>query len=191
MYPTHVASARAGELKEIQTGLFQHEVNNYPVSSTSRVQHSEKVKCFHTLLCYINNSVTWIGQILFSHLFRTVVYFWEGMRAWAGEGQRERERIWSRLCADSRERNAGLKLTNCEIMTWAKVRRSTNWVTRHPCYPIFKLRNSWGCRGERERKRFLWEDYLLVPLISATELELVQILLKLKISLPRNACKYI
>lgn len=42
----------------------------------------------------------------------------------AGEGQREwgRQRIQSGLCADRREPDVGLELTNPEIMTRAKVR---------------------------------------------------------------------
>ena len=44
-----------------------------------------------------------------------------------GEGQRERERerISSTLCTVSTEPDTGLKLTNCEIMTQAKIRRLT------------------------------------------------------------------
>ena len=36
-----------------------------------------------------------------------------------GGAERERQRIQSRLCADSRESDAGLELVNPEIMTWA------------------------------------------------------------------------
>ena len=42
------------------------------------------------------------------------------------EGQREGNRIRSRLCANSSEPDVGLKLTIYKIMTWAKVGRSTN-----------------------------------------------------------------
>ena len=38
----------------------------------------------------------------------------------------------SRLWAVSTDPNVGLKLTNHEIMTWAKVRRSTHWATQEP-----------------------------------------------------------
>ena len=41
----------------------------------------------------------------------------ERERMQAGEGQREEDRIRSRLCADSSEPNVGLELTNQEIMT--------------------------------------------------------------------------
>ena len=45
------------------------------------------------------------------------IYFWKQER-WCRQGRdRERERIRSRLCADSREPNVGLELTNPEIMT--------------------------------------------------------------------------
>ena len=47
-----------------------------------------------------------------------------------GKGkERGVQRIPSRLCADSREPNEGLELTNHEIMTWAEVRCLTNWGT--------------------------------------------------------------
>ena len=38
----------------------------------------------------------------------------------------------SRLQAISTEPDAGLELTNREIMTWAKVGRSTDWATQVP-----------------------------------------------------------
>ena len=47
------------------------------------------------------------------------------------EGNTESE-AGSRLWAVSTEPDAGLKLTNREIMTWAKVRHSTNWATQVP-----------------------------------------------------------
>ena len=38
----------------------------------------------------------------------------------------------SRLWAVSTELNAGFKLTDSEIMTWAEVRRLTDWATQEP-----------------------------------------------------------
>ena len=53
-------------------------------------------------------------------------------RAWAGERQRERGRHRTqsglRLCAVSTELNAGLELTNGEIMTWAEVGCLIDWA---------------------------------------------------------------
>ena len=49
---------------------------------------------------------------------------WEGQRE--RERERERERIPSRLLTGRAESNAGLKLTNREIMTLAEVRRLTD-----------------------------------------------------------------
>ena len=40
----------------------------------------------------------------------------------------------SRLWAVSTEPNAGLELTDHEIMTWAEVGHSTNWATQVPQY---------------------------------------------------------
>ena len=54
-------------------------------------------------------------------------------RETAGEGQRRRaQRIWSGLCADSREPDAGLELTNCEMVTWAEVGGLTDWAFQVP-----------------------------------------------------------
>ena len=47
------------------------------------------------------------------------------------EGDTESE-AGSRLWAVSTEPDAGLELTNHEIMTWAKIGRSTNWATQVP-----------------------------------------------------------
>ena len=63
--------------------------------------------------------------------------FWERQRQNASgsgaetEGDTESE-TGSRLWAVSTEPDAGLKLTNYEIMTWAEVRRSTDWATQAP-----------------------------------------------------------
>ena len=47
------------------------------------------------------------------------------------EGDTESEAD-SRLWAISTELDTGLELVNWEIMTWAKVRRLTNWATQGP-----------------------------------------------------------
>ena len=67
--------------------------------------------------------------------FLMFIYFWETETEHEWERGRKRERdtgfkAGSRLWAVSTEPSAGLKLTNCEIMTWAKVRCSTDWATQ-------------------------------------------------------------
>ena len=62
-----------------------------------------------------------------------------------GRGKDRRgQRIWSGLCADIREPNEGLKLTDHELMLWAEVRYLTDWATHTPlllfvylCYPKY------------------------------------------------------
>ena len=52
-----------------------------------------------------------------------------------GGAEREGDTEWeagSRLWAVSTEPNAGLELTNYEIMIWAEVGRLTNWATQAP-----------------------------------------------------------
>ena len=51
------------------------------------------------------------------------IYFWER------EGDIKSE-AGSRLWAVSTEHDVGLKLTDCEIMTWAEVRCLPDWATQ-------------------------------------------------------------
>ena len=65
------------------------------------------------------------------------IYFWDRERQSMNEGGSEREgdtesEAGSRLWAVSTEPDAGLELTDCEIMTWAEVGRLTNWATQAP-----------------------------------------------------------
>ena len=55
-------------------------------------------------------------------------------RAQTLEGQRERRRhrLRSRISAESSETQMEFELTNCEIVTWAEVRRFTYWATQVP-----------------------------------------------------------
>ena len=66
------------------------------------------------------------------------IYFWETEKdSMSGRGQRHREgdpeyEAGSRFWAVSTEPDAGLQLTNREIMTWAEVGRLTDWATQAP-----------------------------------------------------------
>ena len=57
---------------------------------------------------------------------------WERECAQAGEAYREGDIIPSMPHAISTEPHVGLKLTNCEIMTWSEIGRLTNWATQGP-----------------------------------------------------------
>ena len=72
-----------------------------------------------------------MAHFIFKNFFSTIIYFWDRERQSMNGGGAEREgdtelEAGSRLRAISTEPNAGLELTNCEIMTWAKVRCSTS-----------------------------------------------------------------
>ena len=54
---------------------------------------------------------------------------WEWGRSRGQEGDAESQ-AGSRLPAVSTESDMGLELTNCDIMTWAEVRCSTDWATQ-------------------------------------------------------------
>ena len=77
----------------------------------------------------------------FKNIFLMFIFERERDRVRAGEEQRERDtesEADSRLRAVSTEPDAGLELMNHEIMTWAKVRRSTDWATQAPLEKILK-----------------------------------------------------
>ena len=57
--------------------------------------------------------------------FPNTIYFFKFIYF---ERERGREKIPGRLCTGSAESNVGLKLTNHEIMSWAKVGHLTNWA---------------------------------------------------------------
>ena len=65
------------------------------------------------------------------------IYFWDRVRQSISGGGAEREgdtesEAGSSLWAVSTEPDAGLELTNHEIMTWAEVSHSTDWATQAP-----------------------------------------------------------
>ena len=69
--------------------------------------------------------------------FLTFIYFWDRERQSmnGGGAEREGDTEWeagSRLWAISPEPDAGLKLTDREIATWAEVGRLTDWATQAP-----------------------------------------------------------
>ena len=53
------------------------------------------------------------------------------------EGDTESEAS-SRLCAVTTEPDAGLELMDWDIMTWAEVRRLSDWATQAPSHSYFK-----------------------------------------------------
>ena len=89
-------------------------------------------------------------------LFLKNIYLFLRDRARVGEGQREEgdteSKAGSRLWAVSTELDAGLELTNREIMTWAEVGRLTDWATQAPQSTLFFFLNVYLFLRERERE---------------------------------------
>ena len=88
------------------------------------------------------------------------IYVWDrerqsmSRRGVEREGDPESE-AGSRLWAVGTEPDAGLKLTSCEIMTWAEVGHSTDWATQAPL-SLFILREmeiAQVGKGQKERER--------------------------------------
>ena len=97
-----------------------------------------------TLKIYIKKSVRHIliFYYYFLHLFlRDRVRQSESGGGAEPEGDTESE-AGSRLWAVSTEPDSGLKPTDREIMTWAEVRRSTNWATQAPPQPPIRWERS-------------------------------------------------
>ena len=80
----------------------------------------------------------WKRSVVFlKKIFLTLIYFWDRETQSMNRGGAEREgdtesETGSRLWAVSTESDAGLKLIDREIMTWAEVGRSTDWATQAP-----------------------------------------------------------
>ena len=69
--------------------------------------------------------------------FLIFIYFWDRERQSMNGGGSEREgdtesETASRFWAVSTEPDAGLELTDCEIMTWAEVGHLTDWTIQAP-----------------------------------------------------------
>ena len=75
-------------------------------------------------------------SIFILFFFLKFIYFErEGKYKLGRDRERQRERIPSRLHAVSMKPNVGLDFTNCEIMTWAKIKRQTLNQLSHPGAP--------------------------------------------------------
>ena len=77
------------------------------------------------------------------------IYGWEkeierAQEGWGVDPGRGAQRIRSGLCADNSEPDTGAQLMNCEIMTWAQVRRLTTWAIPGPLKVSFQFRSSVG-----------------------------------------------
>ena len=72
-----------------------------------------------------------LGEISLILFLKFTYLFWERARHEQGKG-REKEQILRRLHTTSMEPDAGLKLINGEIMTWAEIKSLTltGWATQ-------------------------------------------------------------
>ena len=70
------------------------------------------------------------------------MFIFERESKWGRGRERGRQRIWSGLCADSRKPDPGLKLTNCEIITWAKIGCLTDSAPHAHAFSTFWMRVS-------------------------------------------------
>ena len=95
----------------------------------------EGLQCLHIL------ATTCHFLFSFLYIYSLFIYFWETASAWerGRERERERERESQTGSTLSSEPDMGLDLTNCEIMTWAKIQIWTlNWLS-HPGTPCLFL----------------------------------------------------
>ena len=76
-------------------------------------------------------------QVIFKKILKFIYFDREREREhlcahkW-GRAERWRDRILSRLCTVSAEPDVGLKLMNCEIMTWAEIKSQRLNQLSHP-----------------------------------------------------------
>ena len=105
----------------------------------------------------VRHLTDWATQVPLNDVFKCLFIYFEKereymcvhARGWGrerksmsrGEAERARERTPSRLCTVSLESDAGLEPTNCEIMTWAKIKIQTFNQLSHPGAPAFYFLN--------------------------------------------------
>ena len=88
-----------------------------------------------------------------SFFFKSIYLFIYLERGSGGGAERQGEKTPSRLYNASTEPSVGLELMNCEVMTWAEIKRcSTKWATQVPqpsasftCHPGLPLWRSQHC----------------------------------------------
>ena len=96
--------------------------------------------CQHRARCLAQTHELW--DILFIDLFTYLVIYWvrererERERDHGGGEERGRDRTPRRCLTVRAEPNAGLDLTNREIMTWAKIKSWTLNRLSHPGAPV-------------------------------------------------------
>ena len=111
-------------------------------------------------------------------------------RGRAERGRDTESKAGSRLWAVSTEPNAGLELTNCKIMTWAEVGRSTDWATQAP------LSRSSLCKVSALMALLLsvvWAVLRACPLMAVSTVHaagLKYLLLSLEVSSPLSLSTY-
>ena len=91
----------------------------------------------HWHLLINSHSYLDFGLPFFLNFFNVLFYFWDRDRQSMNGGGSERKgdtesETGSRLWAVSTEPDAGLELTDSEIVTWAEVGRLTGWATQAP-----------------------------------------------------------
>ena len=119
----------------------QHETSfnlfvSFAISFINVLQFSV-YRSFTSLVKYVPKYFILFFEAIINGIFFNVYYFWERHRAWAGEGQRERETQnpiqdpGSELSVQSPTRGSK-SWAMSEIMTRAKVSHPTDWATQAP-----------------------------------------------------------
>ena len=106
----------------------------------------------YPLECILLEHSLWflILNLTFLKKFFSLMFIFERETHRTGAGKEQREgdtefQVGSRLWAVSTEPDVGLELTNCEIMTWAEVGRSTDWATQ--LLPEFNILQAFKSSG--------------------------------------------
>ena len=93
------------------------------------------------------STVSWLS-IFFKKFFNVYLFLRERQSANMGGAEREGDtesKAGSRLRAISTERDAGLKLTNRKIVTWAEVGCPTDWAAQVPLMKYIILKRKLFC----------------------------------------------
>ena len=122
--------------------IFSHYIFKY-FSAPSSLS-SPQTPIMHMFVCLVVSyrSCKFCSFLFLKKIFFNVYLFLRERERgkWGRDTEREGDpesEAGSRLRAVSTEPDVGLELMNHEIMTWAEVRRSTNWATQVPRFCSF------------------------------------------------------
>ena len=129
--------------------------------------------------------------IIINFYYYYYYYYWKRPREWVKEGQRERGTEDLKQALQWQQwSHVGLELMNHEIMTWAKVGRSTNWGAplRLPAFNGSRGSVLYGCLNPVSSSDFTWTSLCVCVFFSSLSYRILVIGFRVHLGNPGWSC---